>query len=95
MAAHYGVPVVLVTGDNCACAEAAVLISGIHTAVVTEHVGRLAAHSLHPVRACALIREAAQRLCAGVVRWPGLIQGRLVGERDGKLAEHSRVERGR
>jgi D-amino peptidase len=65
VAAHYGVPVVLVTGDSCACEETAALIPGIHTAVVKEHVSRLAAHSLHPVRACELIRQAAQQAVGG------------------------------
>jgi D-amino peptidase len=65
VAAHYGVPVVLVTGDRCACEETAALIPGVHTAVVKEHVSRLAAHSLHPDRACALIRETAQRAVEG------------------------------
>ena len=65
VAAHYGVPVVLVTGDRCACEETAALIPGVHTAVVKEHVSRLAAHSLHPARACALIRETAQRAIEG------------------------------
>jgi D-amino peptidase len=64
VAAHYGVPVVLVTGDRCACEETAALIPGVHAAVVKEHVSRLAAHSLHPSRACALIRETAQRAVA-------------------------------
>src|SRR5262252_6306383 len=61
VAAHYGVPVVLVTGDRCACAETAALIPGVHVAVVKEPVSRLAAHSLHPALACELIRETAQR----------------------------------
>src|SRR5215813_14450133 len=61
VAAHYGVPVVLVTGDRCACEETAALIPGVHCAVVKEHVSRLAAHSLHPDQACALIREVAQK----------------------------------
>jgi D-amino peptidase len=65
VAAHYGVPVVLVTGDRCACEETAALIPGVHCAVVKEHVSRLAAHSLHPDRACALIRETAQKAMAG------------------------------
>jgi D-amino peptidase len=59
VAAHYGVPVVLVTGDRVACEETAELIPGVHSAIVKEHVSRLAAHSLHPVKACALIRERA------------------------------------
>src|SRR5579863_475621 len=65
VAAHYGVPVVLVTGDRRACEETAALLPGVHAAVVKEHVSRLAAHSLHPARACALIRETAQRAVAG------------------------------
>lgn len=60
VAAHYGVPVVLVTGDRCACEETAAVIPDIHQAVVKEHVSRLAAQSLHPDRACALIRERAR-----------------------------------
>src|SRR5215475_15702628 len=51
VAAHYGVPVVLVTGDDCACTETAELIPGIHAAVVKRHVSRLAADNLHPVAA--------------------------------------------
>ena len=61
VAAHYGVPVVLVTGDRVACEETAALIPGVHSAVVKEHVSRLAAHSLHPDRACELIRGARPR----------------------------------
>jgi D-amino peptidase len=64
VAAHFGVPVVLVTGDRCACEETAALIPGIHAAVVKEPVSRTAAHSLHPSRACALIRETAQKAVA-------------------------------
>jgi D-amino peptidase len=65
VAAHYGVPVVLVTGDRVACEETAALMPGVHSAIVKEHVSRLAAHSLHPARACALIRETAQRAIEG------------------------------
>jgi D-amino peptidase len=65
VAAHYRVPVVLVTGDRCACEETAALIPSVHAAVVKEHVSRLAAHSLHPARACQLIRETAQQAMLG------------------------------
>jgi D-amino peptidase len=65
VAAHYGVPVVLVTGDRCACEETAAVIPGIHQAVVKEPIGRLAAHSLHPDRARALIRAQAEAAVAG------------------------------
>ena len=65
VAAHYGVPVVLVTGDRVACEETEALIPGVHSAIVKEHVSRLAAHSLHPDKACALIRQTAERAVAG------------------------------
>ncbi len=65
VAAHYGVPVVLVTGDRIACEETAALIPGVHRAVVKESVSRLAAHSLHPTAACALIREKAEIAVSG------------------------------
>jgi D-amino peptidase len=65
VAAHYGVPVVLVTGDRCACEETAALIPGVHCAIVKEHVSRVAAHSLHPRTACELIGQAAERAVAG------------------------------
>lgn len=64
VAAHFRVPVVLVTGDRCACQETAELIPGIHAAVVKESVSRTAAHSLHASRACALIRETAEQAIA-------------------------------
>jgi D-amino peptidase len=65
VAAHYGVPVVLVTGDRVACEETAALVPGVHSAVVKEHVSRLAAHSLHPVAARSLIRQQAAAAVAG------------------------------
>ena len=65
VAAHYGVPVVLVTGDRVACEETEKLMPGVHSAVVKEHVSRLAAHSLHPVKARELIRETARQAVAG------------------------------
>jgi D-amino peptidase len=37
----------------------------VHCAVVKEHVSRLAAHSVHPARACGLIRETAEKAVAG------------------------------
>jgi D-amino peptidase len=65
VAAHYGVPVVLVTGDRVACEETSALIPGVHAAVVKEPVSRLAAHSLHPDKACTLIQERAEAAVAG------------------------------
>lgn len=65
VAAHHGVPVVLVTGDRLACAETAALLPGITQAVVKEPISRDAALSLHPDRARAVIRDAARAAVAG------------------------------
>lgn len=70
VAASVGVPVVLVTGDRVACEESAQLLPGITQAVVKEPVSRNAAHSLHPVRARAVIREAARTAVAGAAGTP-------------------------
>jgi D-amino peptidase len=61
VAAHFGVPIVLVTGDRVTCEETAAILPGIHSVSVKEHVSRVAAHSLHPRKACGLIRAAAQQ----------------------------------
>jgi D-amino peptidase len=97
VAAHFGVPVVLVTGDRCACQETAALIPGIHAAVVKEPVTRTAAHSLHPSRACALIRETAQRAVAGAsdARPPPLAPATLeISVRNTDIAEAASWVRG-
>ncbi|HEX4787281.1 MAG TPA: M55 family metallopeptidase [Actinospica sp.] len=60
VAIGYGVPVVLVTGDETTAAELEAFWPNAHRAVVKRSVSRFAAESLHPDRACALIREAAR-----------------------------------
>ena len=66
VAAHFGVPVVLVTGDQTACREAAAVFPQICTAVVKESISRFAATSLHPDAARELIRSAATRALRGL-----------------------------
>lgn len=97
VAAHYGVPVVLVTGDDCACAEAAVLLAGVRAAVVKRHVSRVAADSMHPVAARQLIREQARAAVAeaGEARPPLLDPGVLeVSVRHSDIAEAASWVRG-
>ncbi|WP_041086702.1 M55 family metallopeptidase [Jeotgalibacillus soli] len=57
VAGFYGVPVVLVAGDDCVGEEAKALIPGIHTAVVKETISRSAVKSLTPKKAGVLLRE--------------------------------------
>jgi D-amino peptidase len=97
VAAHYGVPVVLVTGDRYACEETATLIPGVHAAVVKEPVSRTAAHSLHPSRACALIRDTAEKAvaAAAAAEPPPLASATLeVSVRNTDIAEAASWARG-
>lgn len=60
VAKAYGVPVVLISGDETTAKEMAPFSPGIHTAVVKQSLTRFAAESLHPTAARALIREEAR-----------------------------------
>jgi D-amino peptidase len=60
VAIAYGVPVVLVTGDDVTAAEATRVNPGVFTAVVKKAVSRFAADSMHPAQACELIRAKAE-----------------------------------
>jgi D-amino peptidase len=55
LAAHRGVPVVLVSGDDSVAAEAADIAPGMHTVVVKQALGTRAAALLHPDEACERI----------------------------------------
>jgi D-amino peptidase len=62
LAGYFGVPVVFVTGDQAACAQAQELLGAdLVTVAVKQAVGRVAAKNLHPIKVHALIREAAAR----------------------------------
>jgi D-amino peptidase len=52
LAAHSGVPPVLVSGDDTVAAEAAAVAPGIHAVVVKRALGFQAAALLHPDEAC-------------------------------------------
>jgi D-amino peptidase len=59
VAQAYGVPVVLLTGDQTSADELAPFAPGAYTAVVKESVTRFSANSLHPDVACQLIHDQA------------------------------------
>ncbi len=59
VAAHYGVPITLVTGDDVTIEEASRLEPAPHSAVVKRAVSRYAGESLHPDVARERIRQAA------------------------------------
>lgn len=73
MAGAFGVPVVLVAGDQTAVAEARDLLGGeVVTVQVKEGRAHLAAESLHPRVACARLREAAAHAVQARVAVPPL-----------------------
>jgi len=61
VAAHHGVPVVLVTGDEVTAEEARRFAPGIEAVVVKRSITRFAAESLHPEVARERIKGGAQR----------------------------------
>ncbi|MEU9558748.1 M55 family metallopeptidase [Streptomyces fumanus] len=68
VAAEYGVPVVLVTGDDVACEDALGYAPEARKVAVKDHVSRYAAVCRTPARTAAGIRAAAQDATALAVR---------------------------
>jgi D-amino peptidase len=61
VAGHYGVPVIMVSGDQTACAETIALLGDLETAVVKQAVGRYSADCLSPRSAQETIFAAASK----------------------------------
>jgi D-amino peptidase len=59
VAKAYGVPVVLITGDDVTAREIAPFSPSARAAVVKNSISRFAADSMHPSAACELINELA------------------------------------
>ncbi|QEU90587.1 M55 family metallopeptidase [Streptomyces kanamyceticus] len=66
--AEYGVPVVLVTGDDLACEDALGYAPGALKVAVKDHVSRYAAVCRTPARTAADIRSAAKEAAGLAVR---------------------------
>jgi D-amino peptidase len=64
VAGEHGVPVVLVAGDDRACAEAGTYAPDAVTVAVKECVSRYAAICLPPARSAALLRDGAEAAMA-------------------------------
>jgi D-amino peptidase len=61
VAAHYGVPIIFVSGDAVTAQEAQGIAPNAEKVVVKQSLGRFAASHLHPNLACQLLREGAAR----------------------------------
>ena len=69
VAGHFGVPVIMVSGDQTACAQVTELLGEIETAVVKQASGRFAAECLAPETTqeiiCLSAQHAVERLAEG------------------------------
>lgn len=75
LAAHFGIPVIFVSGDTEATAEASALLPGVRTVAVKETVGQLSANLLHPARARAMVRQGvAEAVRAAAAQLPPLLE---------------------
>jgi D-amino peptidase len=64
LAAHYGVPVALVTGDDTVAEEASDVAPGVHSVVVKRALGNRAAALVHPDEVCDRIERAVPEALA-------------------------------
>ncbi len=69
VAGHFGVPVIMVSGDQAACAQVTELLGEVETAVVKQASGRFAAECLAPQvteeMICLSAQRAVERLAEG------------------------------
>ena len=68
VAAHHGIPIVLVTGDQVTAREAREALPIVECVVVKESITRTAAANLHPQVACERLREGAMRAIQGLAQ---------------------------
>jgi D-amino peptidase len=75
---HFGAPVLMISGDQTACAEATDLLGAVETAVVKTASGRMAAELLPPAVSQELIqvmaKKALERLVNGQAPKPLQVQ---------------------
>ncbi|MFJ3929218.1 M55 family metallopeptidase [Streptomyces sp. NPDC090029] len=75
VAAEYGVPVILVTGDDLTCEDALRYAPGARKVAVKDHVSRYAAVCRTPARTAAEIRAAAREATALAIRHEPVQEG--------------------
>jgi D-amino peptidase len=73
VAGHFGVPVVLVSGDDKTAAEAKAFLGDVETVMVKKAIGRHAARSLGQAQVHRLLREAVGRALVDLSRFKPLI----------------------
>jgi D-amino peptidase len=68
LAGYYGVPVIMVSGDQTACAQTVELLGSVENAVVKQATGRFSAECLPPEVSQKLISDAARRAVSNLKR---------------------------
>jgi D-amino peptidase len=68
LAGYFGVPVIMVTGDQTACAQTAELLGDLETVVVKQATTRFSAECLPPEVTARLIAEGAKRAVLNLKR---------------------------
>ncbi len=68
VAAHYNVPIILISGDTATAGEAEGIAPQAEKVVVKQSIGRFAASHLHPEVACELLRAGAMRAVSNLER---------------------------
>ena len=61
VAAHYGVPIIFVSGDEATANEAQLVAPEAEKVIVKQSLGRFAAAHIHPSVACNMLRAGAAR----------------------------------
>jgi D-amino peptidase len=61
VAAHYGVPIIFVSGDEATTREAQLIAPNAEKVIVKQSLGRFAASHIHPSVACEMLRVGAAR----------------------------------
>lgn len=61
VAAHYGVPIIFVSGDETTADEAQLVAPEAEKVIVKQSLGRFAAAHIHPSVACNMLRSGAAR----------------------------------
>jgi D-amino peptidase len=68
VAAHYGVPIIFVSGDEVTAQEAEGIAPEAEKVIVKQSLGRFAAAHIHPTVACARLRQGANRAVHAIDR---------------------------
>jgi D-amino peptidase len=66
VAAHYGVPIIFVSGDEATAREAHFIAPDAEKVIVKQSLGRFAASHIHPSVACDMLRVGAAHAVANI-----------------------------